>query len=783
MLIGNRTVINICTLCMALSQSGCLDGFDAISNGTMTGQVLAGSPVEGAQVQIWQLGQDGERLERLFETATGGNGHWSVDIKFIQGPIEIEARGGVTVEPWAPDVKISSGAFRAVIIDYVSGYPAHLMVTPYTTIAAALGEAWLDQDSPSGAKPAYRETMRAAYQLLGQHLGGVTLFGQPPMDTNAPVVFIDESARHALMIAALSTLAERIARAASPGMPSAQDINTVSLAAALEQDARDGVLDGRGPDGLIRVGPCDQPSGCTSEPGACVPAVCELDSNTLRAELATALAFDFLPSPRNWTGRGFNDLRSIIEAIWTNDEPRLFGDAPIEPLGGELPVVVIQPTQIYDETLDTITFTSAAEPIHTVSGPPIVLDDSEVCSTVRKYVNRMDAPTDNPLHWEFQVIDRRGVGIKPGAGEYRVGIRGQGDVTWLTDWQNATQLASVEGGYQYEIRLTRSMLPELATTRATFQLELRGMDTLGQTTLVSRPCWEHVPLAAPLWVSEAREVPANDPRSLHSVGIGKGLAPLLNGVPLSQGKAIMEFEIKNGTDDPVYVTLDVDQSITTYTKSWQKTNAELFPNQTPSHCLRDGRCTLGFPPDFGTTIATDISGAIDRLVHGVWIEDMATGEQLVPCPSCDATEYRIEPRNQGGAPRTYRVSLMVTDLSALAPRPVDVDHGPYSDVSLDPDIYVFTISGRRFTRLSVCFNTDMQDSLVCTQEEEYVHYLALSHIALMMDWLRVTGRTRATTNLPAAFPSPQSSTFGLPVRLGPVSWSSQQTPSLPESKP
>jgi hypothetical protein len=394
----------------------------------------------------------------------------------------------------------------------------------------------------------------------------------------------------------------------------------------------------------------------------------------------------------------------------------------------------------------------------------------------------MDDPMDNPLRWEFVVTDRRGVGIEPAGGEYRVGIRGQGDVMWLTDWRHAIQLGSVENGYKYEVLLTRSALPELATTQATFQLEFRGGDSLAHGTPVARACWQHVPLAAPLYVSEAREVPASDPWSLHSVGIGNGLAPLLNGVPLAEGKAIMEFDIKNGTDEPVYVTLDVDQPIATYTKSWQKTNAHLFPHPVPSTCPRDGLCTFNYPPDLRTTVVTDVTGTIEQVGDGFIVQEASTGAILEPCAECGVNEYRIAPRRDTAVPRVYRVRLVVRDLSALAPEPAGVSYGPYDDVVLDPAFHPFLISGHLYGRFSVCW-LPASDPDLCDGQDEYIHYVALQEASLAIEWLTVRGETRATLELPARPPAPELNTLGLPLTFTHYTWAKQQSPPLPAPDP
>jgi hypothetical protein len=278
------------------------------------------------------------------------------------------------------------------------------------------------------------------------------------------------------------------------------------------------------------------------------------------------------------------------------------------------------------------------------------------------------------------------------------------------------------------------------------------------------------------------EVPASDPRSLYSVGLGDGLAPLLNGVPLSEGKGIMEFEIRNGTTEPVYVTLDVEQPAATYIKSWQKTNVELHQNP-PSECLQTGDCTLGFPPDRRTTVVTDETGLLARLVQGVQVIDVLTGEILTPCEGCQPDEYRIEPRLDAGSPRAYRVLLAVSELAELAPQPLGASYAPFEDVSIDPVYFPMRITGRAYGQVRKCEWPGMAQG-ECDIENVYAHYVALQAATITVDWLRVNGRVSPTATVPAILPKPQPNTFGLPLELlavMPRTWS-QALPS-PEPAP
>src|SRR5690606_14226721 len=77
----------------------------------------------------------------------------------------------------------------------------------------------------------------------------------------------------------------------------------------------------------------------------------------------------------------------------------------------------------------------------------------------------------------------------------------------------------------------------------------------------------------------------------------KILAPLLNGVPREQGKGIVEFEIRNGTREEVYVTLGYEQPLPEYTKSWIIAYGLVSETSVPYACWDTSQCApwLGLP--------------------------------------------------------------------------------------------------------------------------------------------------------------------------------------------
>jgi hypothetical protein len=801
-------------------------------------QVYLSAPVVGATVYLWWLDGDGFPLRRdgkrhadreLRVSRAVASGTTDVDgavvlddAGFVYGTFVLMARGGSYVDPWlvvegssVEEATLVLGApadlaLWSVVTDYLPSGRGEdtFVVSPLTTLASSVAAHRLGSPVDGDVRGMlWHEIMRDTFALLGAHLGGVDLTrgplpdwlpglpepseaperggmpASPGVDDVSPLV-LDEPTRHGLMLAAFPVLARLVARAAGIRVRS---FHAGHLLALLLEDASSpdgGIVDGIGPAGPLVAGACEPPPGCTPVVAGDVAcrAGCALDSNTLRADLASALAFDFLGSSLDRTGLVLADVLPLVAYLRTNREPRLFGhDAPVIELGGPRPRVRVLPTTVSDELGDTIGFDELGAPVHTPGAGVVELGagGETACPVVHKFMHRLDDAGDNPIRWQFEIVDERGAGIEPGAGMYRLRLRDTGEL--LTDWLPATALGSVPGGVRYEVVLVRSLVPALGAVSGEIEIELRGADALGLMSEPVRRCWLHVPLAAPLEVRSVAE--ATGEGSLHEANLtpGNDLAPLLAGVPLEQGRSVLDVEIANGTAEPVYVTLSIEQGLATFRKSWQKTNAFLFP-AGPSDCLDTGDCTFQFPPDRRTLIVTDESGTIAGLVSGVLVQDTSTGQLVEPCAECDPDEYRIEPRFALGDPRVYRVRLVVTDLGALAPQPLGVSFGPFADVPLEPDVHPTPITGRTFGRLRSCDEPLATMPRHCASEKVYQHYVALTGATLSLAGIYIIARTSPSPRLPALMPLAQPGLFGNDVGLEIYQWSTTEQP-LPNPKP
>jgi hypothetical protein len=453
----------------------------------------------------------------------------------------------------------------------------------------------------------------------------------------------------------------------------------------------------------------------------------------------------------------------------------------IEELGSP-PIARMLPTDVYDELDDAIAFDERGIPVQTPGDLMVTLGEpgsgAIVCPVLHKFTHRLDDPNDNAIRWQFEVVSQGTARVDAEAGMYRLRLRQSasdigGDAEgWLTEWLPAQATGTVENGVRYEVVVLRSQVPSLATARGVIEIEVRGANEVGVESVPVRYCWQHVPLAAPLQVRNVAE--AMGPGSLHEINLdpGNNLAPLLEGVPLEQGRAVMELEIVNGTAEGVYATLAIEQDQATYSRSWQKTNALLFV-ELENDCLEMGECTFDFPSDRWTVLMTAEAGTVDGAINGLVVQDTFTGQRISPCESCDPNTYLIEPRATLGDPRVYRVRLLTTDLRVLAPQLPGVSLGPFSDMPLDAEMLLTSVTGQTFGRFRICMASIYGS---CASSHIYQHYVALTEASLSLPMVRILARTSPSPELPAITPPEQPGVLGLPVGIKNYHWSTTEEP-------
>lgn len=762
-------------------------------------QVVAPAPIVDAEVFLWWVDGDGHPLRRdgrrsrevglssenaLAQGHTDERGTVELSTGPAHGLVVLATSGGWTRDPWATPVTVGDGGvpgdasppgsgepgepgqdagasseifvaieLRSVLIDFIPGpESSDAVISPLTTLAATIGERRLAHPFK---EETYQQAMTRAFAMLGTHFGGIDLTRGPiPTDTDQPLPGLVPTAMHVLALHGLASLAHRIAEASSI---SGRNFHVLDLLAALLQDASDdrGLLDGMSLQGPVVVGACPMPDSCAVDDAACRP-ICRLDANTLRARLASALAFDFLPSPLNRTTLSLADVRPFIEHLQTSFEPELFDGSETAELDSPEPVIEVGSSPVFDEREDNVTFDEDAVPIHTPDEDALVdLGQDAACPAVGKHLHRLADPDANALRWQVVMRDRTGwpdSGDSPAALDYRVKLRdpeslpGSGaagacdidtvrdpEQAWLTDWLPAQAIGSVDdGGILYEITLLRERVPALATTlQAEFEIVFRGRDALGREAIACR-CWNHVLLPVPLDVGEITLATGPGSLAARSLHPGNNLAPLLNGVPLGEAAVLASFLIRNGTGEPAYVRFSVAQPLVQYAKCWHGTNAELFVfDPADPDCISTRSCLAGFPPDRQTLVVSG-SGIIEHLVAGLRIQDVTaqTGAAVEICVECDPPEQVIGARTPARGAHTYRVDILVADLSVLAPHTAAEPPAMYFETALAPPHAVpitGVISPHDFHVCTSPFG------VVCEQSGIYQYYRSLVTAELSMD--------------------------------------------------
>lgn len=796
-----RKLLGLATLLCSMIGLSCAEPFlPDLSIGHVRVFVsIGGGPVVDARVRVWWLDDDGslrarntsgsisgpdiENTPALVQGHTDSEGFVELEVGNAHGTLLIVATGGTETppEPWNDILYVmpDDAALRTIVLDYLpyENTLVPVVVSPLTTLAAALGEARLKNKTREAL---HVDAMERAHELLSVHFADISFTDAYP-ERIVDSALIEERQMHFLMLLAFSYLARDIAE--ESGIP-LQELGPLELMAGLLADLSDttGLFDGVGADGFIRVGACSPPDI------SCLPddrtpqcrTICDIGAETLRTDLANALLFGLDRVDPEETASILEYVLWLMGHFASSQDVELFAGDTATPAIGRSPLIKVETTKLRDESEDFITFTNAGTPVHRHSDSVIELGSGESCPTVYKYVHRLDGQDDNPFIWQFALHDRSGMGIdKDNTAWYRVLFRTDSESKAFTDWLPATNIGTMPDGNRYGIVLTRMEWPELGTKQGNFEIEFKGHDRTGNVSETVHRCWNHVPLSAPLQLLGCRE--AVGPGSLHSVNLSpfNNLAPYLNGVSLEDGLALLECEFRNGTTAQSYLSLDMEQAVTTYRKSWQKTNAIVDTHEITS-CLQEGLCVLGTPPNRKSMLSTDETGVINTLATGIVLHDSSTNERVLPCRTCKEHQYPIDPRIAPEEPRTYRLRVVATDLNGLAPQPQGEDWKPFADVPLDAALLPTPITGRSFERFRLC---NWENQLVCQRDSEYAHYLALTEASLSLEWLRITGRTSPSPGLIPLTPVPQADTFGLPVQIEDYEWNTSEEVLPPPINP
>ncbi len=647
----------------------CTDINPVYRDGYLYGVVHMIEPVRAAQIEVWELDQDGNRvgIRPQFLTQADQDGNFSVyipstypsNVEFGVGlpPLEFVVEYAQVREYWSDYQYATSRQLRSVLIDWEESENLFVVISPYTSMAVAMANKRFETAGGREAGQIYRRTLRETYADFEIHFG-VNVLRERPADLSSRLEIVTPAVKYMLMLYGLSGLVRQTLMQDSISEP-VYAFNTTDLTDTLVDDAYGpgAVFNGEGTNGPLDFGPPQSPY--------------LLNEQTLRGDLANAIASQFLLTEYNITLLDGDATGFYLKDLSDGNSPALFGGDSED---NEGPTVSPLPSLVWDERLDLISFApDTGKPIHrrqAVSLDPDAAvdlatgftgDSSETCPVVYKHTNQLASNTadDNPLRWRFAVSDR-GFGVDPWALVARIGPR---DSVGKHAEVAGTVVASTTGidggrGYIVEVLALRKDIPELASVEGIFDIEVQASDWERNKSPVLRGCWNHRPLAAPIQagsIAYATGMNALENRRLENDNLGE----LIRGLPDPTPAAVVAgFDIDNPNEDPVYVSFRIDDLIGDYRFIWRVGHRAIEQDETPSRCLSNGFCSLERP-----RLPTDLvqpAAPLRAEAIAVHVTDRNDGTNAA-CLDCDDGEFLLQP---GGH---YRVELSMRDLGFLVP--------------------------------------------------------------------------------------------------------------------
>lgn len=651
-------------VCSCMMTWSCMPPVPASHSGTVEGWVRVVGPVRNATVSVRRVDErDGTcDAEPVGKADTDDDGYFFIEIGAAPGPLLIEVGGGDTSDcqsdepihwgPRNPDVPCG-GRLTSIIVKRIPGQSHEVMVTPFTTLAETLGRRWFEDERVPG--DSYLDAVIRAHERLGAHFSGRFTSGntrgdlagkgaaqrcldrEPSGDEQSHndwrrlelvetkpgwgdgASLSEPHVRHELLLRALELLVEQVA-----GNAAVTSWNIRGLVDAMLEDARaDGRLDGK-----VRHGSSVTSQDCQD---------CAIDGEVLRRRLVLAMDAVLREHAGGPGGLALADTGPFFFHVAANRDEELFGD------GGAVGCdIAIEPLESWwiNERDDVIGFDEAGMPAHVHGGERIDLagafNDGEL--VIHKHVNLLYPGSDNPLCWNFEVRDAR-FGVAGGGVQFRVGKQeepGRAPVWIDGEWQPAEAVSSIPAGGHYQICLDRDNVPALATDEATFAIQIRARNPLGDEAIL-QGLWEHVPRAAPLRVL----LPATSDcaSALEDVGLEHdNLAPLIRG---DTSASVLRLEVDNPNQDDVYLALSADVS-GTYRRALSTSYVEVARETHQDRCLGEGTCRQDAPvPDDDVPDPAPLPSA---LVTAAWLLDQENNP-VSCCPLGDGLPSSCAPRH------------------------------------------------------------------------------------------------------------------------------------------
>jgi len=290
---------------------GSIDDSGRLRTPSVSGFVFKG-PVSSGKISVYKLDDTFRRGNLLALANTDDSGAFSLSLPPYSGHLLLVASSGnYTEEALGVGAKLDGAELQAVIPNYRPGTTLDgTLVTPVSHLAAALAGFWTDHESKT-----VQTSMEEAWVRLNNHFGRLDWRTVKPTDFNRVdrgVQLTSDADRAGLLLAALSQHALNIATRA--GVTPGSGFSTMDFINGLAADLRaDGFFDGIGVAGPIFL-PQGVPSG---------PAGTKLDGQTMRATYALAVV-QYLQNARNHSGLTFADSQTLINAVSSNSDNRIF---------------------------------------------------------------------------------------------------------------------------------------------------------------------------------------------------------------------------------------------------------------------------------------------------------------------------------------------------------------------------------------------------------------------------------------------------------------------------
>lgn len=306
-----------------------------------SGAGLAGAVVSVDQINLYD-GKATVRRHHVGETRTDENGYFEpIPTGSLAGLFLVRSSGGTFRDPISGATIRLDPSFELHALHWLDFFEDR-STTAYVTPVHSLVEAHFRQAMDAPGDTNVTAALNEAYQRIGAHFGGLDWEQVIPAEVDEPAVSPTDDVRAAFVLGGLAMLADDL-RAASDSTPQAVNLTTLIHSAVLdlEQDARfDGNDDNdRAPESGLQVGICPPidsacvvpPDGC--QLGAC-RASCDQSASSFRSMLVGAIRKYVgpraVPTEWNQTTLGSEDLRPMLEAIGSNADPQLFGNACVE---------------------------------------------------------------------------------------------------------------------------------------------------------------------------------------------------------------------------------------------------------------------------------------------------------------------------------------------------------------------------------------------------------------------------------------------------------------------